>query len=249
MLRETLKYVAKNLQAVYCYSRIKAYVLEVKNIACMKKAMRWSRQPVLDYDRLARFNIIQDLNERRLHDAEVIGSACANANAKIILEIGTSRGETTALIAKNAPKASVYTVNILPEDIPSGGILTTHALTREQIGSYYRAMNLKNIRQIFANTKNWEPDFGPIDVAFIDGCHDAYFVFNDTRKVLKHCRPGSLIMWHDFNPKLIRRYNWIAQVCRGIERLYARGLLQGPILHLQDSWIGLYQVPPPHSDK
>ena len=97
--------------------------------------------------------------------------------------------------------------------------------------------------QILANTASWEPDFGPIDVALIDGCHDADFVYEDTRKLLARCRAGSLILWHDFHPGLRRVHPWIASVCSGIERLYENGLLRGKIFHLQDSWVGLYRVP------
>ena len=101
-----------------------------------------------------------------------------------------------------------------------------------------------NVRQIYANTATWEPDIGPIDVAFIDGCHDADFVFNDSRKVLKHCRPGSAMLWHDFAPELTPVYPWIAEVCSGVERLYRERLISGRILHLRESWVGLYRVPP-----
>jgi hypothetical protein len=80
-------------------------------------------------------------------------------------------------------------------------------------------------------------------VAFTDGCHDTDFVYNDTRIVLNKCKPGSIVMWHDFNPNLARVYEWIADVCSGVERLYAGGLITGKILHLQDSWVGLYKVP------
>ena len=69
------------------------------------------------------------------------------------------------------------------------------------------------------------------------------FIVGDTRKVLSQCRSGSLILWHDFAPELAKIYSWIAEVCRGVERLYRKGLLKGRILHLQDSWVGLYKVP------
>lgn len=243
MLKETLKCTLRSFRAIMCYPHIRVYVFEVRDIMCLRKLMGWLCEPILDHEHLCQFNTIQDLNERRLRDAEVIACACANTNPKSILEIGTAEGQTTALMALNAPQATVYTVNIPPEEISKGGTLVTHAFTREQIGSYYRDRGIQNIRQVFANTKNWKPDFGPIDIAFIDGCHDSDFVFNDTRKVLECCKSGSIIMWHDFNPSLIVKYNWIAQVCRGVERLYSKGLLKGPIFHLQDSFVGLYRVP------
>jgi predicted O-methyltransferase YrrM len=229
--------------APFGFAHLDANVLQIRNIAYLKKALQWSNDPLLEGDYLHEFTYLEDLNDRRLRDAEVLGGACCNGNPKVILEIGTSHGRTTALMAQNAPGGTVYTVNIPPEEIAQGGRNVTFAPSREAIGQCYRAKNLPNVRQIFANTANWEPDFGPIDVAFIDGCHDADFVYHDTRKILKRCRPGSLVIWHDFNPDLARVYGWINDVCTGVERLYADRLLKGKILHLQDSWTGLYVVP------
>lgn len=221
---------------------LESNVLEVRNLSMLMKAMGWSNSPVLEED-LHIFQYLEDLNDRRLRDAEVLAAACCNGNPKVLLEIGTSHGKTTALMAQNAPSGIVYTVNIPPDEIDEGGTNVTFAPSIEEIGKYYRDKGCQNIKQILANTANWEPDFGPIDVAFIDGCHDADFVYHDTRKILKQCRPGSIVMWHDFNPSLARVYPWIKDVCRGVERLYADGLIRGRVLHLQDSWVGLYKVP------
>jgi predicted O-methyltransferase YrrM len=209
----------------------------------MKQAMGWQHNPQLGFDYIYEYKHLTDLNARRIRDAEVIGTACRNEQAKIILEIGTGTGKTTALIASNAPDAIVYTVNILSDEISEGGNLVTFAPSQEEIGSYYKEKGITNIKQIFANTAHWEPDFGPVDLAFIDGCHDADFVYNDTRKILNVCRPGSLILWHDFAPPLTTVYTWLANVCQGVERLYSNKLISGPILYLQDSWVGLYRVP------
>jgi predicted O-methyltransferase YrrM len=220
-----------------------ANVLEVRSLAHLEIALGWARDPILDEEHLHTYLGLNDINDRRLRDAEVIAGACANQGRKIVLEIGTGHGFTTTLMAENAPHATVYTVNIPPEDIGAGGVHTTFAPTREQIGRIWRERKLSNVVQILANTAIWEPDFGPIDVALIDGCHDAEFVYGDTRKVLARCREGSLILWHDFHPGLRRVYPWIDSVSRGVERLYQEDLLRGPILHLQDSWVGLYRVP------
>jgi len=221
---------------------VAANLLEVRSFAHLKKAMGWASDPILEGDHLHAFQYLEDLNDRRLHDAEVIGAACCNGGPACLLEIGTATGRTTALMAQNAPTGKVYTVNIPPEEIAEGGRNVTFAPSREEIGSYYRSKGLPNIHQILANTARWEPDFGPIDVAYVDGCHDSDFVYNDTRKILKHCRPGSIVMWHDFNPELANVYEWINEVCDGVNRLYADGLVRGRILHLQDSWVGLYKV-------
>jgi predicted O-methyltransferase YrrM len=225
------------------WKHVDANVIEVRSYAQLRIALGWSRDPKLTGEHLRAYRDAADVNERRLRDAEVIGGACANAAHGNALEIGTAHGLTTALMAENAPRATIYTVNIPPEEISAGGVLTTFAPSRDEIGRFFREKKLENVVQILANTATWEPDFGPIDVALIDGCHDADFVYSDTAKVLSRCRPGSLVLWHDFHPQLRKLYPWIASVCTGIERLYRAGLLRGRIFHLQDSWVGLYRVP------
>ena len=177
--------------------------------------------------------------EKRVHPG---GLSARNGNPQILLEIGTAAGQTTAIMAMNAPKAAVYTVNIPPEQIRRGGKLVTYAPELDEIGSYYRSKECPNVHQILANTADWEPDFGPIDVSFIDGCHDAKFVFNDTAMVLRHCRAGSILIWHDFCPELAMTSSPKANVCAGIEKLFRKRILRGPIYHLRDSWIGLMVV-------
>jgi predicted O-methyltransferase YrrM len=151
----------------------------------------------------------------------------------------------TVLMAANAPESKIYTVNIPPEEILAGkgGELTTVALEREKIGIAFRERSLSNITQIYANTATWKPDIGTIDVAFIDGCHDTEFVYNDTRKVLRQMKPGGFILWHDFNPDLVKKYDWINSVCLGVEKLSREGLIRGRIFHIRDSWVGIYRIP------
>lgn len=223
---------------------LERYVIELKDYAELKKVFNWTNDPVLDDPTLYEFSAIVDANERRIRDAQCIGTVMCNSGPSIALEIGTSTGHTTALMAINARRAHVYTLNIPPEEIASGegGILTTHAPKPEEIGSYYREKKLSNVTQILSNSATWEPDVGTIDVAFIDGCHDTEFVFNDSCKVLKAMKPGSFIIWHDFNPGLARIYPWIESVCLGVEELYNQGLLKGHTFHVRDSWIGVYQV-------
>lgn len=243
MLSKIYFIVKKSCYPISLHRNLKANVLEVRNLSYLKKAMGWINNPILEGGYLHDFQYLEDLNGRRLRDAEVIGSACCNDDPKILLEIGTSHGKTTALMAQNAPSGIVYTVNIHPEEIAEGGKNVSFAPSREEIGRYYREKGVTNVRQIYANTKNWEPEFGPIDVAFIDGCHDADFVYNDTSKILRQCRSGSIIIWHDFAPKLVNVYKWIGSVCRGVEQLYVEGLISGRIFHVQDSWTGIYIVP------
>jgi hypothetical protein len=226
------------------FPHLRRYVIELNDVKELKKIFNWRSDPILDGPTLCEFVSVVDVNERRIRDAECIGSVVCNSNPSVVLEIGTSTGHTTALIASNAPRAHVYTLNIPPEGIAAGegGVFTTVAPSREEIGTYYREKGLTNITQILANSATWEPDIGTVDVAFVDGCHDTEFVYNDTRKILRMTKPGSFILWHDFNPNLTGNYDWINSVCLGVEELYGDRLLNGPIFHVRDSWVGIYRV-------
>jgi len=218
-------------------------VIEIENIEILQKLLGWRYSAILEgFPHIHEFKFITDINQRRIRDAEVLGAACRNVGINNLLEIGTSSGHTTALMSVNAPTATIHTVNIPPEEATEGGKHITYIPNRHEIGFYYRESGCTNIRQILANTAYWEPDIDNIDVAFIDGCHDSDFVFQDTVKTLQHCRDGAIILWHDFDPQLIYMYDWIASVCTGIYRLHKNGIIKGPIIHLRNSWIGLYRV-------
>lgn len=241
------KVIKKILIAAEDCPRLEQYVLTVNTIHEIKKAMKWSFDPVLDRPDIYDFDYLEDLNERRVRDAELLALAvknCSMLNGKTFLEIGTANGMGTVLMSANISGSGiVYTINIPPEEIISGagGVFTTQTLSEKEIGVEYKKRGLTNIRQIFANTADWVPDIGKIDLAFIDGCHDSDFVYNDTKKILSYMEPGGLIVWHDFNPELRKKYEWINAVCIGIERLYKDNLIEGRILHLKDSWMGLWK--------
>jgi len=231
LTREKYPFLTKNL-------------VELNNVNELKKVFLWKDEPIINDPIFFEFSHIEDVNERRIRDAESIGVVMRNVSPKTALEIGTAEGHGTALMAENAPNSHIYTINIPPEEIESGegGIFTTVAFEREKIGSYYRSKGIKNISQIFANTASWEPDIGIIDVVFIDGCHDSDFVYNDTIKVLKKMKSGSFILWHDFNIDLANKFDWIHSVCLGVEWLYQDKIIDGPIYQIKDSWLGIYCV-------
>ncbi|MEQ8560267.1 MAG: class I SAM-dependent methyltransferase [Cytophagales bacterium] len=205
--------------------------------------MGWSKTPYLEYPHLFEFSYLEDLNQRKLRDAEVILGAALNSNPKVVVEIGTAEGRMTSMISENIPDSSrLYTLNIPPEEIKLGGKLVTGAYSEDQIGRIYKEKGCKNVIQILKNSKNWEPNIGVVNMAFIDGSHDAEFVYSDTLKILKISEPGTIIIWHDFNPYLIANYAWIKSVCLGVDQLFRDGHLVNKVLHLQDSWTGLYIV-------
>lgn len=226
------------------YFHLQQKIIELNDISELMKIFGWDMEPILDNPLIHKFENFLDVNQRRIRDAEVLGTVVKNINPTVCLDIGTAEGQSAALMTINAPQAIVYTINISPDDIinDKGGRLTTVAMEYEKIGSYYRERNLENIRQIIANTGTWEPDIGNIDLVYVDGCHDTDFVYNDTRKALKFMKPRSFVLWHDFNLNLVKKFGWINSVCMGVEKLYQAGFLTNYIFHVRDSWVGIYQV-------
>ncbi len=228
----------------YALLNLRRSVIELNDVDELKKIFGWQAGPILDDPELHNFDYPEDANLRRIRDAESLGTVARNIQPKVCLDIGTSTGHSAALLAVNAPQSQVFTINIPPEEIirGEGGRFTSIALEREKIGIYYRQQGLKNITQILSNTARWTPEIGDIDLAFIDGCHDTEFVFNDTRKVLACMQPGSFVVWHDFNLDLVEKFDWIYSVCLGVELLYRKRLISGRIYHIRDSWCGIYRV-------
>ncbi len=60
------------------FNLLERKVIEVENIHEMRKLFGWDREAVLDDSMLLEFNYPEDLNMRRLCDAEVIGTVMAN---------------------------------------------------------------------------------------------------------------------------------------------------------------------------
>lgn len=239
---DILRSRARRILELDDFVHLRRALIELNDVQELKNVFGWTADPLLDDPGILDFRFVEDVNRRRVRDAESLATVVRNINPAACLDIGTGLGHSAALMAVNAPTARLYTVNVSPEDFGAAGTLTTVKLEKPQIGSYYRERNLRNITQILANTAHWEPDIGCIDVAFIDGSHDCDFVINDTLKVLARMRPGSFVLWHDFNLSLIHNYPWIKSVCLGVEVLLARGALTGRVFHIRDSWVGVYRV-------
>ena len=126
-------------------------MVELNNITELKKVFHWVQEPILDDPQIYEFEYLENVNERRLRDAEVLGTIVRNVKPRVCLDIGTSTGHSAALMAINAPQARVFTVNIPPEELlqGQGGKLTTVVLERHEIGAYYRERNFHNVHQIF----------------------------------------------------------------------------------------------------
>jgi predicted O-methyltransferase YrrM len=124
---------------------------------------------------------------------------------KVIVELGTAYGNTTANLALNCPLAHIYTVNAPAEEMT--GEFTTYSLDTSTIGVVYRDSGFENrVTQICADTLelNLAEHLGDqkIDLAVIDACHDAPYVENDFFKVLPYMSESGVILLHDTHPSM-----------------------------------------------
>ena len=216
----------------------------IQSLDDLKKTFKLLYNPLILENDLDIIDSECDLYDRKRRDAECICIIAANSTASC-LDLGTSDGRSAYKMATNIRNGKIHTVNILPEQYTGNGEAITHLLTREQIGIYFRERNVTNIEQIYADTMTWQiPDsINNLSFVLIDACHDADFVYSDTKKIYDRVKPGGFILWHDFNPLLRNKYSWINSVMTGVERFLDEFQLDNEIMHLRNSWIGILQKP------
>lgn len=218
------------------------YVLD--SINELKKYYKFTNEYSIIENDLDTYQYIEDINSRKRLDASVLSLISANADkGSKFLDIGTYTGRSAARMAVNSPDSTIYTVNIAPNDASSGGKLVTEILSKDEIGSFYRKHNLKNIKQVYANTRTWNipEEISDLSLVYVDGCHDRKFVYSDTKKILDRVKIGGYILWHDFSSIYRKNHHWIHQSMLGVNDLYNESAIYGNILNVRNSWIGIWQ--------
>lgn len=158
---------------------------------------------------------------------------------KVILELGTAYGNTTANLCRSCPQATIYTVNAPAETMT--GRLVTFSLGPEEIGRVYRKHGYADrVVQLFANTLHLDLGDhlpGPVvDYAIIDACHDIDYVINDFQKVLPYMSGRGVMLLHDTHPQM-EEHTWGSYVA--CLRLRKMG---HDIRHLKGTWWGIWRA-------
>lgn len=137
--------------------------------------------------------------------------------AKNILEIGTCMGESTVVLSRLFPKATVYTVDLPYDDV--GGHHYTHIesnrLILEQRLEQKNIMTIK-LNSFFLPSLKYLP--GQFELIYVDGTHSFPQVAGDIMFAYNHMRPGGFLFMHDYALPIVhpcedvcKTINWMAQ--------------------------------------
>jgi len=122
---------------------------------------------------------------------------------RVIFEIGTFQGATTAHLALNSD-AQIYTLD-LPRDMATDlkGYTSSDAAllqARDQIGGFYRQSNHDGrIHQLFGDSRSFDyrAYYGSADLVLVDACHLYDYVISDSNQAFRLLGPRGVIVWHD----------------------------------------------------
>ena len=130
-------------------------------------------------------------------------------DAARIFEFGTCTGKTTWLLAANAPRATVVTLTLRPEDVATmqnaegdeqRAIETATVESKFRSFYYQGTPEESRIIQIFGDSKKFDetPYLELCDLVFVDGSHARSYVESDSKKALRMVKPGGVVVWHDY---------------------------------------------------
>lgn len=208
--------------------------------AQLLQAFHCSNPGVLLEDDLDTVDNDCELHGRKRRDAEVLCGLAASHPGPC-LDLGTSHGRSAFKLATNIDRSIVTTVNMLPEQAIAAGVHITHVLRYDDIGSYPRERGVTNIRQLYANTLDWNWYGVPygLHLAFVDACHDEAAVLQDSQKAWQRLGVGGFLIWHDFSPALQKVHPWIDSSMAGVRRFLQEVEPAGQVHHLLGSWCGV----------
>ncbi len=179
-------------------------------------------------------------------DAETWILAVLAKRARAPFEIGTATGKTAYIWARNAPPGTeIVTITLAPDQLAGytaekGDRSKDVRRAREESAFtsflYSGTPAESRITQLFGDSKELEesPYAGRFDLIFVDGSHAYSYVMSDSRKALRMCAPGGIILWHDYRGP--RRARGVFQALNGLAR-------ELPLVHLAGTSFVAYRKP------
>lgn len=134
----------------------------------------------------------------------ILTEVCRLRRPGSALDIGTGEGSTAEVFARSG--AEVITIGIARPDIERlefglPGHEGLYVPTVEMWDFANERLAEMGVEVIRADTGTFPFDALPeFDLVFVDGCHSAEYVRNDSEKAWTRLKAGGLMMWHDYQP-------------------------------------------------
>jgi hypothetical protein len=167
-----------------------------------------------------------DIGSLTMLEATVMASLLKLLDPRVVFEIGTFLGYSTALLLRNTDSnCKVYSLDldIDAAELATASTFSEHELRTDDVkndnylrytqaakGPYYlrnidhttrsRLKLLKGNSLEFNCSKNGVA--GCVDLVFVDGGHEYDIIASDTVKALEMLGGNGLIIWHDYNSKI-----------------------------------------------
>jgi predicted O-methyltransferase YrrM len=180
-------------------------------------------------------------------DVEAWILAVLAKQSRAMFEFGTCTGKTTYLWARNAPvDAEVVTLTLAPEQVSAYSTEGTddardvsHALRESAFEGvfFYSGTDVESrIVQLYGDSKAFDetPYLRRFDLIFVDGSHAYSYVCSDSEKALRMCRPGGLILWHDYAG---------SRHCRGVYRALNELARRIPLVQVSGTTLVAHRKP------
>jgi len=164
-------------------------------------------------------------------ETSILISLIRSANPKVMIEFGVNLGVTAMQVLNHVPTLEKY----IGVDAPSGCVTTlacqTSEVPGERAGIY--AADDKRFTLLTSRTQDLTKEhMEPCDAVFIDGDHSALAVLHESEMSKALCRPGGIIVWHDYG-------NPAVEVTMVLDRLYDQGW---PIYSVNNSWLAFMRT-------
>jgi predicted O-methyltransferase YrrM len=133
-----------------------------------------------------------------------VGSLATLRQPLRIFEIGTYDGATTLLLARCAPKAEVFTLDLPQSAADAATVAMEVENAKAGVGSLFAGQEAATrITQLFGDSRSFDfsPWFDSIDLVLIDGGHEYEVVSADTATAKKLLNPRrGVAVWDDYMP-------------------------------------------------
>lgn len=124
-------------------------------------------------------------------------------NARMIFEIGTYDGATTALLARANPAASIFTLDLPTTEHYEASVAEEARNIRSGgVGSLVSPAQHDHVTQLRGDSRTFDfsPWYGRVDMVIVDGGHTYDCVAADSDNALKMIHSGGLVVWDDYIP-------------------------------------------------